>query len=294
MRLADMMFGFLRHKGMASLIILDTYSTTAFWYVWILAQLCKLYDKPYVPILHGGELEKRLKSTPRFSRSVFRHAHQIVSPSLFLQAVFQQYGYTNVIFVPNSIELEKYKFVNRSSFLPRLLWVRSFHQIYRPQMAIQVLKELQCRYPLASLLMVGQDKDGSMKVCKQMAKEFDLTDHVQFTGFLPKSEWIARSREFDIFINTTSADNMPVSVIEAMALGFPIVSTRVGGIPYLIEDGQTGFLVNENDIGAMVDRISFICDHPKEARKVAYQARKKVEEYDWRIVKHQWNQLLSS
>ena len=55
---------------------------------------------------------------------------------------------------------------------------------------------------------------------------------ITITGILRKAEWIELSKDYDVFINTTNVDNMPVSVIEAMALGMPIVSTNVGGIPF--------------------------------------------------------------
>ena len=77
-------------------------------------------------------------------------------------------------------------------------------------------------------------KDGSMEACKEYAAEEKLP--VKFTGKLEKNEWIKISADAGIFINTSNIDNTPVSLMEAMALGLPVVSTNVGGIPYLIED----------------------------------------------------------
>lgn len=161
-------------------------------------------------------------------------------------------------------------------------------------MAIGVVKELKTMYPNCKLLMAGQDKDGSLEVCRRLASEFDLTDNIEFAGFLPKAEWIDRAAEFDIFLNTTSADNMPVSVIEAMALGLPVVSTNVGGIPYLLENGVTGFTVDQHNIQSMVKAVEFICENQERACSVANEARKKVEAFDWATVKHQWNSLFQN
>ena len=66
---------------------------------------------------------------------------------------------------------------------------------------------------------------------------------MNFTGKLSKQEWRDLSKDYNVFINTTNFDNTPVSVIEAMALGIPVVSTNVGGLPFLITDKVDGVLV---------------------------------------------------
>ena len=84
----------------------------------------------------------------------------------------------------------------------------------------------------ATLAMIGPDVDGSLTKVKDLARKKNLD--VNFTGKLSKPEWINYSKDFNVFINTTNFDNTPVSVIEAMALGLPVVSTNVGGMPFLI------------------------------------------------------------
>ena len=101
-------------------------------------------------------------------------------------------------------------------------------------MAVKVLQQLQKQYPSATLTMVGPDKDGSLQTTKDFAKSLGIT--VNFSGQLTKEEWWELASKHDIFINTTHFDNTPVSVMEAMALGLPVVSTNVGGIPYLLTD----------------------------------------------------------
>ena len=93
-------------------------------------------------------------------------------------------------------------------------------------------------------------------------------------------------------LNTTNFDNMPVSVIEAMALGLPIVSTNVGGMPYLVRDGVDGILLPPNDEKAMARAIQDLLADPESAGKMAENARKKVEGFDWREVAEQWRELL--
>ena len=134
-----------------------------------------------------------------------------------------------------------------------MLWVRSFSEIYNPLLALQIVELLKNEGLDVELCMVGPEKDGSLQRCKSVAQELNLP--VTFTGMLSKEEWIDLSKDYDIFINTTNFDNMPVSVMEAMALGLPVVSTNVGGLPYLIEDGVDGMLFPPNNAELFVGAI---------------------------------------
>ena len=134
--------------------------------------------------------------------------------------------------------------------------------------------------------MVGPDKDGSLNEVKKMAREKNLNCH--FKGKLSKEEWIKLSEGYDIFINTTLIDNTPVSVIEAMALGLPVVSTNVGGIPYLISNEENGLLVKPRDAEAMAKGILRLMENPEFAENLSKKGRLKAEKFNWPEVKQLW------
>ncbi|MGB6268936.1 MAG: glycosyltransferase, partial [Olleya sp.] len=111
---------------------------------------------------------------------------------------------------------------------------------------------------------------------------------VTFTGKLTKTEWIDLSKNYTVFLNTTNFDNTPVSVIEAMALGLPIVSTNVGGLPYLIENKKEGLLVNPNDAEAFVEAIIQFKDNEDFCQSTIKNARLKAETFNWEPIKQKW------
>jgi glycosyltransferase involved in cell wall biosynthesis len=160
-------------------------------------------------------------------------------------------------------------------------------------MAISLLYELKKDYQGAELCMVGPDKDGSMEECKILSKELGISDSVLFTGKLTKKEWHKLSENYSVFLNTTNFDNTPVSVIEALALGLPVVSTSVGGIPYLLEDGKDALLVEKGNVLQMKDAVKSIIDDEKLASQLVINARKKAESFDWNKVKNNWNEVLN-
>ena len=195
-------------------------------------------------------------------------------------------------YIPNFIELKKYPFKLREPVQTRILWVRAFHKIYNPVMAIDVVGKLNAS--VTQLSMVGVDIDGTRSQVEKRIAELKLSSQVKLTGRLLKEEWIELSKDFDIFINTTTIDNMPVSVIEAMALGLPVVSTSVGGIPYLMEDKKNGILVASNDVDAMANAILGLIESPDYAKSLSLNARKMVEDFDWDIVRLKWFEVLDS
>ena len=203
---------------------------------------------------------------------------------------FKKEGYVNLTFIPNTLEIDKYPFLLRKELQPKLLWVRAFDTIYNPLLAVKVIEALLEKNIDASLCMVGPEKDGALAECKEIALQKNLP--ITFTGMLKKKEWIALSKEYDIFINTTNFDNTPVSVMEAMALGLPVISTNVGGLPYLIEEDVNGILVSPNNINSFVEAIIDLLSDLEKSQTLAKNARVKVEGFDWEVVKEKWDEVL--
>ncbi|MBF4470322.1 glycosyltransferase family 4 protein [Flavobacterium sp. HJJ] len=274
----------------ADYVLIDTYSTTNFWYAFVTSQLCRLLKIKYIPILHGGNLTVRLRKNPKISKMIFKHSFQNVAPSLFLLHEFKIKGYDNVIHIANAIELDKYPFLKREKASPNLLWVRSFAKIYNPIMAVEVFACLKQKYPEATLCMVGPEKDGSLLETKKRAEELNV--EVLFTGKLSKKDWIDASKNYYVFINTTHFDNMPVSVIEAMSLGLAVVSTDVGGIPFLLENEKDSLLIPDKDVNKMTHAIVRLIQEPALFSKITSEARRESEQFEWQKVKQKWLTIL--
>ena len=294
LRILDMLLAVIRFGPSEQPVFIDVYSTTNFYYALLSASLCRILGIRYCCILHGGNLPDRLNRYPSLCRQLFGYAYKLISPSGYLQQAFIHAGYKGVQVIPNFIPIELYPFRLREQISPRLLWVRAFDATYNPTMAIRILVQLIKTHPDAQLCMVGPDKDGSMKVCQELAETLGVKDRVKFTGKLSKAEWVALAEGYDIFINTTNFDNTPVSVIEAMALGLPVVSTNVGGIPFLIDDGQTGLLTPPDDVVAFVHQIIYLLDNLQITSRLIHQGRTKVETFSWEMVRPLWLDAIRS
>ncbi len=290
-RFFDAFATIITQRKKTSLVLIDTYSTINFYYTLLSALLCRILKIPYVPILHGGGLPGRLDSSPWLSKVIFKHSAINISPSHYLMEAFQEKNF-QVAYIPNYIETEIYPSRQRNGVRPKLLYVRSFHEIYNPLMAVKVLKSLTKFYDDVSLCMVGPNKDGSQQLVEELAEELGVKDRLIITGKLSKEEWIALSADYDIFINTTNFDNLPVSVIEALCLGFPVISTKAGGLPFLIDNEKDGLLVDLDDHEAMVNWVKHLVENDSITSSISSNAITKGQSFEWNNIAPLWYELI--
>lgn len=290
-RLLEMMFSIIRNCRKSKYVLIDTYSSNAFWFAWMAGILCRILNLKNIHILRGGNLPARLNKSAWFCKLIFQKAYANVAVSAYLKAAFDKVGYPAIV-IPNNIDIEQYIYLERQSLKPRLMWVRSFHQIYNPNMAADLLSLLIEKYPNAKLCMVGPEKDNSLEKFKEHCNYLGIENRVTITGLLTKPEWHKLSENYDIFINTTNIDNTPVSVIEAMALGLPVVSTNVGGIPYLLDDGKDALLIEKGNVQEMTQAILSLLGNKDLAFNLSKNARAKAESFSWNVVSKKWKELL--
>jgi len=139
--------------------------------------------------------------------------------------------------------------------------------------------------------MVGPDKENYLPALQKLAR--DLKIKVEFTGKLPLAEWVERAQECTVFINTTHFDNAPVSILEALALGLPIVSTNVGGIPFLVAPNVTALLVGDNEVEEMAAAVLELLSNSKLREELVSKGLQLVQNYDWEAIKSKWIAILT-
>jgi glycosyltransferase involved in cell wall biosynthesis len=293
-RLVDILAAVWRHRRGFDVAHIDVYSGPSFVWAEAAGFALRGLGKPFVLTLHGGALPEFARRWPGRTRRLLRSAACVTAPSTYLLEEMRSYC-AGLRLIPNAIDLARYPFRLRDRPRPRLVWVRAFHQIYDPGMAVRALALVRRIHPDATLDMIGPDKrDRSLDRARAAAADLGVAGAVRFHGAAPKSEipgWIDRG---DIFLNTTTIDNTPVSVVEAMACGACIVSTRIGGVPHLVRDGADGLLIEPRDPEAMAAAIDRLLSTPALAARLSRSARSKTEQFDWSLILPQWHELLAS
>ncbi len=279
-------------RGPFAVAQVDVYSGAAFLWAEAACRSLRWRRTPYVLTLHGGKLPEFAARWPRRVRWLLGGARVVTTPSPYLLGAMAPYR-QDLLMLPNPLDLAAYPFTPRRRPRPRLVWLRAFHRIYNPELAPRVLARLVDAHPRAVLTMVGPDKgDGSLERTRQCAEASGVADRVTFTGGVPKREVPGLLARSDIFLNTSDADNAPVSVTEAMACGLCVVSTDAGGLRDLLTDGEDALLVRRDDPDAMAAAVERVFGEPELAARLSSQSRRQVEACDWSRVLPRWQKIL--
>ncbi|MFN7624287.1 MAG: glycosyltransferase family 4 protein [Acidobacteriota bacterium] len=290
----DMLLTIWRRRDDFAIAHIEVYAGLAFIWAELSAFLLRRLGKPYLLTLHGGSLPGFARRWPRRVRKLLSAAVTVTTPSTYLLEELGGFG-AKLHLIPNAITITRYHHRSRSVLHPRLLWLRAFDHIYNPTLALAVVDQLRDEFPELSLVMIGPDKgDGSLELTRQRISELKLNRFVTLTGRLSKMEIASQLDAADIFLNTTSVDNFPVSVLEAMASGLCVVSTRVGGIPQMLDDGKNALLVPPDDPSAMAAAVRRLLTEPNLATHISEKARQMATSCDWQPVIDRWEELLNT
>jgi glycosyltransferase involved in cell wall biosynthesis len=291
-RIVDFLVTVWRQRDKYQVAQVDVYSGLAFIWAELVCWALRLVRKPYVLTLHGGNLPTFSQIYGKRVRRLLKSSFAVTTPSAYLFEHMRPYC-ESLVLLPNSLELAAYQFRPRERPAPNLVWLRAFHHIYNPMLAVRITATLAVQFPDVKLTMCGPDKDdGSLESTKELAFELGVQDRITCHGAIAKSEVPNRLHEGDIFLNTTRVDNTPISVLEAMACGLCIISTNVGGIPYLLKHESDALLVPDDDEVAMAEAVKRLLMEPGLAEKLSHNARRKVEDFDWFNIFPKWEKLL--
>ncbi|MFY7863785.1 glycosyltransferase family 4 protein [Roseateles sp.] len=243
---------------------------------------------PVLVNYHGGEAEAFLTRSRGLISFSLSRTGLLTVPSAFLQRVFAAQGFKASI-VPNVVDLALFRFRDEGvstdgdkQIAPHLVVLRNLEPIYDNASALRAFALVRERWPQAQLSVAGSGPE--LAALQALVTELKLDESVRFCGRLNR-EGIARLlSEADISLNPSLADNMPVSVLEALACGVPVVSTRVGGIPDLLQDGVSALLVPPADPAALAQAALELIEDAALRQRLREGGRVVVNGCSWALV----------
>jgi glycosyltransferase involved in cell wall biosynthesis len=242
---------------------------------------------PVVVNYRGGEAGPFLQHAASAVRRTMRRAAALLVPSGFLQEVFARHDMAARV-VPNIVDLQRFR--PRPPDTPRrdapqLMIARNLESIYGIDTALRAFARVLPHHPQARLAVAGSGP--LLGELQALARQLGVDRQVRFTGRLEPDEMAALYAASAVSINPSHVDNMPNSVLEAMASGVPVVSTHVGGVPYIVQHGRTALLVPPGDDAAMAAAIERLLADPTLAATLRAAALAEVQRYRWDVVRDQ-------
>lgn len=242
---------------------------------------------PVIVNYRGGEAGNFFEKSSSWIKPSLDRVSMIIVPSGFLAAVFKAHGFGAQI-VPNIIDLSRFfaepgRSCPNSIQAPRLLVARNLELIYDNASALQAFRIVHDALPLARLTIAGSGPE--LAALQELARSMHLESVVSFTGRIDTHDMPQLYRDADIVLNPTLADNMPNSVLEALASGVPVVSTDVGGIPFLLQHEKTALLVPVKNPAAMAAAVFSLLESPERVAKLRKAGVESVSQYTWSQVR---------
>jgi sugar transferase (PEP-CTERM/EpsH1 system associated) len=215
-----------------------------------------------------------------------RHAARFFCVSADIAAAAEAYRIVprrKLHVVPNGIDLERFRDRGERSTVREMLGippgaptigtVGRLCEVKRQDLLIGAFERVRARLGDAHLLLVG---DGPwMGRLRELVASLGLADRVHFAGY--QAQPAPYHQAMNVFALTSQSEGMPLVVLEAWAAGVPVVATRVGGLPDLVDDGRTGVLVDFGDEDALARALCDLLANPDSAGRLGEAGRQQVE-----------------
>ncbi len=240
---------------------------------------------PVIVNYRGGEAPDFFRRQFRWVRPTLARAALIIVPSGFLRKVFLERGFEAAI-VPNIIDLNRFRPVTPPAYPPHVIVTRNLEDLYDIPTAIRAFSRIRSIFPQARMTIAGSGpRRGDLEA---LCQSLGLIAAVTFTGRLDNEQIAGLYQQAHLMLNASLADNFPISILEAMASGVPVVTTNVGGIPYLVRDGVTGILVPPRNPEAMAVAAIRVLTDTTLRDKLREAALEEVQQYAWERVQRSW------
>ena len=211
-------------------------------------------------------------------RTTLRLAHAVIAPSRYFARLVEGWGVRglDVAAIYNGIALPR-KAAEKEALdtgIPRPYFISSGRLV--PWKGFDILIRLMARLPHWHFALLGDGPERGR--LEELARELGVADRVHFMGQVPREEVLAFLGDADAFVLNTSFESFSFQIVEAMAMRVPVIATRVGSIPELIDDKEEGMLCAPDDEEALFEAITSVRADPeaweRRTRQAAYKAQR--------------------
>ena len=251
----------------------------------------KILEKPYIVWGRGSDIYLPDKFTKSISKLVLKNADAVIALTGDMKKKMQKFCDKDISVIPNGIDLERFSNLSKEDIRKKLkikedekviIFVGTLRPVKGVKYLIKAMKIISPKNANTRLMLVGDgDERGNLE---KLVKGLSLEEYVKFVGKVPNEkvpEYMAAS---DVFVLPSLSEGFPVTVLEAMASGVPIIATNVGGLPEIIKDGENGFLVEPKNPEKIAEKVLLILEDDGLRERISRNNKEKVKGYSWESV----------
>ena len=259
-------------------------SLRGFWEKAVMLLVCKAFRAKVILHIHGGGLYDRCQRSDPWTRQLIcrtlNASDKVIVTSEHWRTRFLHIVESDrIAVVPNGVDPDDFRWGPREeNAKTNILFVGTVNRQKGLYDILEALKLLRARTekPFSFQIMGREVREGELGRIASLYKRAGIEEAV-FLGTKLGEEKNRYFREAAIFVLPSHVEGTPVALLEAMAAGLPVVATRVGAIPELIEDGETGFLIEPGDHVSLAEKIGTLMDDPPLRRLMGARNRQRVE-----------------
>jgi glycosyltransferase involved in cell wall biosynthesis len=249
--------------------------------------LAKIGGKKIFFHCHGSRFDQFYLQGPNWQKILIRKilslCNRVITLSPYWKTFFLEFiDPSRLSILENAIPMNAYQAVRRGEIIksngPIILFAGEVGERKGVYDLLAVIPELARQVPRVTLQLAG---NGELEKVRSVAESLKIETHIQLTGWISTEKMMGHYLQADLFVLPSYHEGMPLAILEAMASGLPVVSTRVGGIPELIGEGENGFLINPGDRQALLMALISLITDPVLRQEMALKNIKKIKEkYD--------------
>jgi len=256
----------------------------------LIALLCKIfYKRPVVLTVHGTDINELSKGglMLKINHFILKRVDRIIAVSKDVEEKIHNLDIppSKIINIPNGIPNQEifFNLPDKASISYSLLFVGRLVPLKNLELLLKAVAHLKDKLPKINLIIVG---DGPLYAkLKSYAEELQILDYVRFEGGQPREKIYNYFQNADIFILPSATEGFSIVILEALAAGKPVISTKVGIAPEIIKHKENGILIEAGDLNALEKYIYLLLTDNNLMRKISVNARKTIGiKYNWQEI----------
>lgn len=259
------------------IVHLHSASGKSFYRKSLYINICRLFHVTVLCHMHSGHFVHFIHKCPHFIKRTLHKCDSIIVLSPSWETFYRNLGCShidivdNIILPPQKTEEKKNDNLLHLVFLGNLTPKKGFYDLLQ---ALGRHKEL-----FAGKVKLHIGGLGDMQAFAQETERWGIADMLEYHGFVSGTEKCRLFTLGDIYVLPSYFEGMPISILEAMSYGMPTLATRVGSIPEIIADGETGKLINVGDIDGIASAIQWFLDNPEARATMSRKAEENSKKY---------------